>query len=368
MVGGELFIAGAIGVLGHKVRIEREGDEKLAKEDYEHMPLRSVMSMLVHCTYFRDLNILTTAGAWVMDYTNDRAKKYGKEHWEPYRCHATESVLKELGLAFFLRKPSHCNPVAPDLAIVLRGTIPTLIWDILADLKIAVETLNKSARVLDTVEIILEVVKDFRNQNPNGKICIAGHSLGAAIALIVGGLLHSAHDIKIDTHLFNPPLMTVVDVINGKAIPKPKAPENVEGDDLVPALEVKFSQLKDLLVRNKSALHNEWEQFKKLQNWVPHFYLNPGDAICYQYIKFYRQGRCVENPTDLISPQAVLSGLFTPNAKYFNDAVPSADVYVSTWKQEKRRLAHSLRQWHKYTPEHIKLEFRRARLLCHSRR
>ncbi|XP_024388410.1 GDSL esterase/lipase At4g10955 [Physcomitrium patens] len=358
-----------ISAVGDKVLNSLDGDLKLAEEGYENMPRRSVMSMLVHCTYFRDLSRLETAASWIMDYTNDRAKEYGEEHWDTYRCGATELVLKALGLAFFCRKRSHRNPRAPELAIVLRGTIPTRDLDLLADLRIGVESLNKSGRVLRTVELILQVVEKFRKEKPNGEICMAGHSLGAAIALIVGGFLYSTHGINIDTHLFNPPLMTLVDVLSGGAFPRPTAPANFEGADHVPELEVGFTQLKDALVGNQSAVHNEWEQFQKLQHWVPHFYLNPGDPFCYRYIEFYKPGKRVRTPRDVISPQGVLSGLFTPNATYFKNVVPSADVHVSTWKKESLRLAHSLRQWHKYKPEYIGLqEVHRARLLLPSDR
>jgi hypothetical protein len=80
----------------------------------------------------------------------------------------------------------------------------------------------------------------------------------------------------------------------------------------------------------------------------------------------------------LISPQGLLSGLFSNDVKYFQNVVPSAQLYISTWEAKPKphaeyagplkvvvagRLPHSLRQWHKYTKEHIGLREHHARLL-----
>jgi hypothetical protein len=109
--------------------------------------------MLVHCVYFRDLNPLEELGTWIGNYNNAQAKNYGDQHWKPYPVGGNGSIgqLKDLGLAFLRRKSSHCNSNAPSLAIILRSTIPTNPLDILADVRIGVERLNHSNRVLQTV-------------------------------------------------------------------------------------------------------------------------------------------------------------------------------------------------------------------------
>ena len=273
-----------------------------------------------------------------------------------------------MGLAFFTRKCSHSNPNAPGLAIVLRGTIPTKSLDLLADLRIGLERLKQSNRVLRTVRLIVQVVEEFRSENPHERICMAGHSLGAAICLIVGDCLIATHNIYIDTHLFNPPLLTLVDVIRGRALPRPTAPANFDGDDHVPELEVDFVQLKEVFHRvcgNEAAMNAEWAQFHNLRHWTPHLYLNPGDPFCHQYINFYRarRGQPVGTPGEVMSTQGLLSSLFNRNPTYFKSVVPSADLHISTWERGHRRLAHSLRQWHKYKPEYIELLDYRVRLL-----
>ena len=183
-----------------------ENADNLAMEDYENMPRRAVMSMLVHCAYFRDLDQLTRMAAWWLDYNNSRAKNYGEYYWRELQP-ASKLELKELGLAFFRREPGHRNPGAPDLAVVLRGTVLTKPADWSADIKRFLQLLDTTERVERTMELILDVLKDFPDDN---QICMAGHSLGAAIALIVGGRLYN-RKIHIDTHLFNPPLVALDD-------------------------------------------------------------------------------------------------------------------------------------------------------------
>ncbi|KAG0632062.1 hypothetical protein M758_1G301300 [Ceratodon purpureus] len=351
---------------------------KLALKSYDRISRRCLMAMLVHCTYFRDLNLIERFGALLMEYDNKRAEDYGDTHWEPYLCRATlanELYLKDLGLAFYRRRPSHRNRKAPGLAIVLRGTIPTRSMDLLDDLRIGMHALNQSDRVLDTVRLIVQVVKSFQTRYPNESICMAGHSLGAAIGLIVGGTLYSTYGINIDTRLFNPPLVTVVNVLSGRV--RPTAPADFYGDNHVPELEVDFGELKRVFVQsygNQAAMNDEWAQFEKLRDWVPHLYLNPGDPFCFRYIEFYKaqQGQPFITPEGVMSSQGVLSGLFHQNATLFKNVVPSADLHISNWQShgnwpsysnsewnvtlQSQRLSHSLRQWHKYKREYIELQ------------
>jgi hypothetical protein len=150
-----------------------------------------------------------------------------------------------LGLAFQHRKHSHRNGNVPVLAILLRGTILTDPDDIIADLPNAVQTLNESDRVLRTVEKVVQVLERYLREAPIPRqeyICMAGYSLGAAIALPVGGTLYSTHEINIDTHLFNPPLVSVVNVLTGRALPKPTALADSYIKDVDP-LKVEFADL-----------------------------------------------------------------------------------------------------------------------------
>ena len=341
--------------------------ENLAEENSDNLLRPSLMAMLVHWTYFRDSNMVLASLAWVADYTNDRAMDYANEHWEPYH-HAED--LKELGLAFLRRKRSHRNRNAPALAILLRGTIPIKPVDIIADLRLGAQELNKSSRVLRTVRMVVQVVGRYLRENPNRQndICLAGHSLGAAIALVIGGTLYATYGVDIDTHLFNPPLVTVVDVLTGRA-----RLDGFDENDHVAELEVNFEDLKQVFVNKfpeSDEIADEWEQVQKLKDWVPQLYLNPGDLVCRLFIEFYKsqQGQKLEVARDLISYQGLLSRLFGREAKYFKDVVPSADLHISTWKEEDPRLAHSLRQWHKFKPEYIGLqEVYHARLLREGR-
>ena len=339
--------------------------------------LREVLSMLVHCVYFRDLHILGTWAAWLCGYRNRRAESYGKEHWEHMDCTSfgtDEAELQKLGLAFFLRKEPHPNTSAPRLAIVLRGTIPYKVRDLLPDLKIAAELLQETDRFVSCLNLIWEVIQYFKNTNggSNEMICIAGHSLGAAIALKVGIELKN-RQTSIDTHLFNPPMLTFASMLTWKFLPGKSTPIINTKDDADVVHHRKSSRVGDLLqtalvnVWKPEALSKEWNEFEKLHDWSPHFYLNPSDLICLQYLKYYRKRHGNTTLVNVVDPQVVITRLFGQKAKYLRNVVPSADLYISHKFKRNPLLAHSLKQWHKYTDTAIKLEKEQARLLAGGR-
>jgi hypothetical protein len=339
--------------------------------------LREVLSMLVHCVYFRDLDILGTWAAWLCGYRNRRAESYGKEHWEHMDCtpfETDEAELKKLGLAFFLRKEPHPNTSAPRLAIVLRGTIPYKLRDLLPDLKIAAELLQEDKRFRRCRDLIWEVIQDFRNTHggSNEMICIAGHSLGAAIALKVGIELKT-RETSIDTHLFNPPMLTFASMLTWKFLPGKSSPIINTKDDADVVHRRKSSGVGALLqtalvnVLKPEVLSKEWNEFEKLNDWSPHFYLNPSDLICLQYLKYYRKRHGNATLANVVDPQVVITRLFGQKAKYLRNVVPSADLYISHKFKRNPLLAHSLKQWHKYTDTAIKLEKEQARLLAGGR-
>lgn len=326
--------------------------------------LREVLSMLVHCVYFRDLDIVGTCTAWLCGYGNRRAENYGKEHWEHMdlkQFKTDEAELKRLGLAFFLRKEPYPTTSAPRLAIVLRGTIPYKPRDLLPDLKIAADLLQEDKRFLVCRDLIWKVIQYFKNMNggSNEMICIAGHSLGAAIALKVGIDLRT-RETSIDTHLFNPPMLTFASIVTWKFLPVKTTPIINTKDDawFRPVLKAALVN-----VLNSEALSEEWNQFQKLQDWIPHLYVNPSDLICLQYLKYYRKRHGKVTVANVVDLQAVITRLFGQKAKYLRNVVPSADLYISHKFNRNPLLAHSLKQWHKYTDTAIKLKKEQARLL-----
>ena len=93
MVFHQLLFVGFTAVVANKAVNYLDDYENLAEEDYDNLSLRSLMAMLVHYAYFRDLNVAEGAAAWILDYNNKRANGYGKLHWKSYPCQASEPEL-----------------------------------------------------------------------------------------------------------------------------------------------------------------------------------------------------------------------------------------------------------------------------------
>ncbi|KAG0605741.1 hypothetical protein M758_9G084600 [Ceratodon purpureus] len=321
---------------------------------YDGLSLRQIMVVLVHYVYFRDLEHRAERElAKALGYQDDDAEKAGREHWQPIAYkdidpNVDAKKLKKLGLEILqpVAGDLHPNKNAPRLAIVLRGTLPLpqYLRDFGSDAKIALEILTRSKRVMECQKLILKVIKDFLSRGGSqNQICMAGHSLGAAIALLVGKELVYAHGIHIDTHLFNPPLLTFASIASGELS--------------------QISLSRRSLRTSKMKLDAEWEKFKKLLDWIPHFYLNPSDIICLQYIRYYeKQHEVLTEENVEKSKQARITRqplkFFKKDVNIISNVVPSADVWISRKYKSNPVLAHSLKQWHQ-DPESadIRLEF-----------
>jgi hypothetical protein len=353
--------------------------------DYAALPLRALLAVLVHCVYFRDVRHRAAAVvAKLLRYENKDAEELGRQHWQPMGCaaikagadelrHLDDAEMEELGLAVYLRKDPpggpHPNVNAPGLAIVLRGTLLHFGRDLAADANIALDRLHESKRVARCRAVILKVVRDFlRGGGRQDQICMAGHSLGAGIALLVGKDLASEHDILIDTHLFNPPLLTLTSFATGEFLPGSKSQALLDA-----TIRSWASKLFDgagvsnaVDPARERKLDAEWERFKKLRDWIPHFYLNPRDLVCLQYVHYYgKQHQMATKENVDKSRQAritrrVFKRWLQFDVNFISNVVPSADVWISRQYRLNLVKAHSLKQWHRF-PESgsdmISLEF-----------
>ncbi|XP_031504002.1 GDSL esterase/lipase At4g10955-like isoform X2 [Nymphaea colorata] len=112
------------------------------------------------------------------------------------------------------------------------------------------------------------------------KIWLCGHSLGAAIGLLVGKI-KAKGGIYLDTFLFNPPIVLdhlgkgVLDLFKNTTFINPLG----------------FIAWNMFVNAQKEAVSSDAGQkaFQNLVKWQPRFLLNPGDFICSGYIKYYHQ-------------------------------------------------------------------------------
>lgn len=221
---------------------------------------------------------------------------------------------------------------APKAILALRGTLlksSTIRRDIEDDLRfLAWESLKGSVRFKGALEALRSVAGSYGSSN----VCIAGHSLGAGFALQVGKAL-AKEGIYVDTHLFNPPSVSLamsVRNIGEKAI---FAWNRFKS--MLPSSSVTQTSDEGQKITSPAGFKNWVLHFygdktsSELKKWVPHLYVNNSDYICCYYTD---PAGTVENNAN------------KENSGPINGQV-AAKLFVMSKGKQKFLEAHGLQQW-----------------------
>ncbi|CAH8272072.1 unnamed protein product [Arabidopsis lyrata] len=93
--------------------------------------------------------------------------------------------------------------VPPRYVIALRGTAPTM-NDVLHNIRVPFETLHHGDRSKHGIEEI----RSFVAKHGNTAVWIAGHSLGAGLALLAGKNM-AMSGLPVEAYIFNPPISLI---------------------------------------------------------------------------------------------------------------------------------------------------------------
>ncbi|MCO5559159.1 hypothetical protein L7F22_012752 [Adiantum nelumboides] len=158
--------------------------------------------------------------------------------------------------------------ITPKIVVAFRGTLPfgdTLWSDLRADLDVLMLQLHRTPMFLMALEEVKQVVACYGA----GKVCMTGHSLGAAICLLVGRTL-AADNCFVDTHLFNPPFPSLDIFLSLRTI--------------ATALATKFWSVGSGKGEDRPA-----DGSRHLLKWQPHLYVNTHDPLCAAYVTFFKE-------------------------------------------------------------------------------
>ncbi|XBI84243.1 hypothetical protein VPH35_092596 [Triticum aestivum] len=117
--------------------------------------------------------------------------------------------------------PAHSS--APRYVVAFRGTMPdnpcwtVVIRDYYHNLKVLTNKLKKRTRCQLPCRVVDELMReeDQASQGQDGCIWLAGHSLGASVALVVGRyMMEQKKPFNLPTFLFNPPHVAFITSIN----------------------------------------------------------------------------------------------------------------------------------------------------------
>lgn len=250
-----------------------------------------------------------------------------------------------------------CHPSAPHYIVAFRGTMlghpTTAIQDIKHDLRILNNNLMGSKWSQQAHEAVKELLDDINCRNC--VVWLAGHSLGASLALEVGRTAVLDQNLKLPTFLFNPPQVSSEPFIN---LLQPTGVVKKE-------LYFTRSCVKACLGRLIFRPHRERmeELFQKMSSWEPKLYVHENDLICHGYIDYFEQRQQLEERLHGVARSAITLSyrdmfwsMFSlekerryllPSAELCKNKGTNNDGEGLGHRLKQRRSAHALEQWWK---------------------
>ncbi|CAG7860211.1 unnamed protein product, partial [Brassica rapa] len=217
-------------------------------------------------------------GVYSLQRDNQHKRKFiANRYWESFDFSLAETLINKdddsiFGAIFkyndYHNKPHHEIP--PRYVIAFRGTmleLETCLSDIKEDIRCFFDDFNNSSRLKQAIQAIDLVLKKYTTDTTS--VWLAGHSLGAATALLAGKTM-AKRGVTLKTYAFSPPSSSVL-------------------------LEQIFDSVvvKDVLRLAESFIKGIVAKFADLQMqkddprtaaWTPYIYVNPSDLFCAEYI------------------------------------------------------------------------------------
>lgn len=165
------------------------------------------------------------------------------------------------------------------------------------------------------------MVREYGAQN----VSLAGHSLGAAIALKVGRIM-AKEGLNMDVHLFNPPFFSLVSVKDEK-------------------LGIFIHKIRESATRRLAKGRKDDAQaqaaFIALQKWFPNLCINVYDPVLCNYLGYFRARRSFAAHSSIINSLLYLLG----RKPEHHHLLPSANLFINSTGPREFKVAHGLYQW-----------------------
>ncbi|MCL7041380.1 hypothetical protein MKW94_028345, partial [Papaver nudicaule] len=227
---------------------------------------------------------------------------------------------------------------APKYVIAFRGTMvkeDSYFGDMKLNMNIMINTLHHRSRFKKAMEAVEKMVSKKGASN----IWLAGHSMGAAIAMLVGKSM-AKDGIFLESYLYNPPFI---------AVPIELTPSRRVRRGILVACTLVTVGLTAVL-QNKQERQQSEDLFTTLSPWLPNLFLNPSDIICSEYLAYFEQREMMEScgvgVIGNLATRYSWQGLFlnAVGKDYWSEEkshlIPSASVTTS-----RNPNAHNLSQW-----------------------
>ena len=236
--------------------------------------------------------------------------------------------------AVYSRKLRHAPTGTVAIVVAFRGTMMRTI-DWAANLMTYLGILELHPRFREGLHVVERAVEEVGWE----RVCVTGHSKGAAIGLLVGRAMAENRKL-IEAHLFNPPNLTLR---NGRLlgwIPALGLPDWAAGT--VELLHEIASRALTAITQKAEVVEEERRRFQLLSAWQPILYVHEQDPICSAYITYFdaaRLCRIMSIPHSI--RQSILSMAGVDSKPHH--LIPCAKLVI-----HKRGIkeARNLRQWY----------------------
>ncbi|TVU38801.1 hypothetical protein EJB05_12191, partial [Eragrostis curvula] len=232
-------------------------------------------------------------GVYIME--KDREKGWTQmlapAWWESFHFQCTKILQDHDGFIFgaiFVYAPpdgAWRHSLAPRYVVAFRGTMrrhSTFSTDMDHNVEMALNDHHKFGRYRDARRSVGELLNSVAYGHiPPHAVWLAGHSLGASIALDVGRHVMDERQWRLPTFLFNPPHISAAPMINKLGVTEEKKTE----------LYFTSFMVKTALAKTVGRSHETKmrELFERLAPWVPELYVHERDDICLGYVDYFEQ-------------------------------------------------------------------------------
>ncbi|XP_048595379.1 GDSL esterase/lipase At4g10955-like [Brassica napus] len=278
--------------------------------------------------------------------------------WESFGFSLVKQLINEdddsiYGAVFEYNTNNPHSGMPPRSVVAFRGTLlksKTWLSDVEGGIQCFFNNLNKGSRFQQAIQAVQTVLE--KNTTETTSVWLAGHSLGAGIALMVGKTL-AKNGVPLKTFAFNPPILS---------IPLEKLP-------VIDMVKGMFRFTESVIKGTFALLAQKQTQDDdpRVAAWTPYLYVNPSDGFCSECInilkykifmaliglgKFESIGaavsfRCLTFGIESGEPiQLLSSAVMLVNKKKSDDE--TTNVLMKPWYKFKK--AHGLEQWWEPNP------------------
>ncbi|CAL1373599.1 unnamed protein product [Linum trigynum] len=235
---------------------------------------------------------------------------------------------------------------SPRYVIAFRGTLTkpeSFARDVELDLHIIRNGLHETSRF----EIAIQAVRNMVAAVGDSNVWLAGHSLGAAMAMLAGKTM-AKNGTFVPAFLFNSPFLSApIERIKDKRVK-----HGIRIASSVITAGLAFASKRNYNNQQADSRSVATDPFAALSSWVPCVFVNPGDPICSEYVGYFEHRKKMDEigigAIEKLATQNSLGGLLMSAMGRDSEAlhlIPSAVLAVNLSPAQDFKEAHGIHQW-----------------------